>query len=613
MAHIANKIHAEDTSLNSLFTHNRYKIEAFQREFRWEKKHIEALISDLSTNFFMCYNQGNTVADVCNYNCYYMGPVVLCEEGSEISIVDGQQRLTSFTLLLIYLNHLQQDLEEEEIVDLEQYLYVRKAGKTTLVLNVPTRETIIKELISTNIEQIDTLVDYVSRCKDESVVNIYERYSDICSLFPIELKKKDILPLFIEWLQEKITFVRIDAYSIDNAYAIFETMNDRGLNLGPAEILKAYLLSKIEDEEKGEEMNLFWKDRISAIRYVGGPQADESFIRAWLRAKFAVTQRAKTAGAEDEDFEIIGNQFNTWIKANAKQLGLKQPIDFYNFVKSDFAFYSSVYMNLYRYQHDYVPETLSFFITAQYPLADSLQLPLFLSPIRKADTPEEIWKKLNLINAYIDVYVNRRIIWNRSVTQSTVRNFIYNLLKEIRDMSVGDLERHLSISLHNMFEPLLKEQAPMHCNLIYAHYFMGRIVHYVRPNMPYDILMRSRRKNSYVLQRIFTAEEFPDLAKINMGFEYSLPNMCLVHRNNLRPDFVPAMDNLVYWTQKDFLPEMGGWLYDDPNEYLQRRQEVLLNLIERIWPLNLSSESIDMSIFTLLNNEVMNEGGVNLV
>jgi uncharacterized protein with ParB-like and HNH nuclease domain len=601
MAHIANKIHAEDIALNKIFSHNRYRIEAFQREYRWEKKHVEALISDLSTNFFGCYNQGDTMEKVDGYNCYYMGPVVLCDEGGAKSIVDGQQRLTSFTLLFIYLNHLQQKLAEENRADLMQYLYVRKAGKSTLVLNVPTREAIVEKLIELGLNEIDTISDEVSKSKDESVINIYDRYSDICTLFPEELKHDDVLPLFMEWLQEKVTFVQIDAYSIENAYSIFETMNDRGLNLGPAEILKAYLLSKIEDEEKGEEMNQFWKDRIAAIRYVGGAQADELFIRGWLRAKYALTTRAKTAGAENEDFEIIGNQFNSWIKANAKRLGLREPVDFYNFVKSDFAFYSSVYMDLYQYQHQDKAETLPFYVTAQYPLADSLQLPLFLSSIRKTDTKDEIMSKLYLVNTYIDVYVNRRILWNKSVTQSTVRDFIYNQVREIRGMKVDELRAYFTISLHNQFDEMLKGNYPLHCNLIYAHYFLSRIVHFCCPEIPYETLVRSRRKNSHVLKRIFTMDEQQELVTSNIGFEYSIPNLCLVHRSDSNDEGMDQLRKLEAWTNLGYLPELRGQMFNHPKDFLMCRQQVLVECIDKIWPLDIQEQELmDLSMIDLI-------------
>ena len=69
------------------------------------------------------------------------------------------------------------------------------------------------------------------------------RYDDIEKYFPDEIKG-DSLPYFIDWLKYNVVFVEIVAYSDDNAYTIFETMNDRGLNLTPTEMLKGFILSK---------------------------------------------------------------------------------------------------------------------------------------------------------------------------------------------------------------------------------------------------------------------------------------------------------------------------------------------------------------------------------
>ena len=107
MSHIANKIVAQDKALHSIFSETRYRIDTFQREFRWQHKQIDALISDLTISFLTNYSPEHTLADVDSYDCYYMGPIVLCEDGHEMSIVDGQQRLTSFTLLMLNLRYLQ--------------------------------------------------------------------------------------------------------------------------------------------------------------------------------------------------------------------------------------------------------------------------------------------------------------------------------------------------------------------------------------------------------------------------------------------------------------------------------------------------------------------------
>ena len=291
----------------------RYRIDSFQREYRWQRTQIESLISDLSLSFLKNYNDGDTIEDYSEYDCYYMGPIVLCQEKSELSIVDGQQRLTSFTLLLIFLHHAQKKIEltGDNIKDLKPYLYVNKVGKTTLVLNVETRNKVITHLINNPeiiFQQEDFLeaIDEISlpNIPDESITNILRRYEDIGTIFPTEINNTEVLPIFIEWLLEKVVMVEVKAYSMENAYTIFETMNDRGLTLNPSEILKGYLLSKITDDSKSDEANEFWRKRIVEIKTVtGSDNSDMDFFRAWLRAKYAITKRKSSRDSENEDFE----------------------------------------------------------------------------------------------------------------------------------------------------------------------------------------------------------------------------------------------------------------------------------------------------------------------
>jgi uncharacterized protein with ParB-like and HNH nuclease domain len=89
---------------------------------------------------------------------------------------------------------------------------------------------------------------------DETVHNMVERYEDIQESFPEELTQ-DALPFFIDWFIENVVLVEIIAYSDENAYTIFETMNDRGLNLTSTEMLKGYVLSKITDKQRRNEIN----------------------------------------------------------------------------------------------------------------------------------------------------------------------------------------------------------------------------------------------------------------------------------------------------------------------------------------------------------------------
>ena len=79
--------------------------------------------------------------------------------------------------------------------------------------------------------------------------NLYERYRDLESLFPSDLRD-EALPYFVDWLIDHVHLVEISAYSDEDAYAIFETMNDRGLSLNPTDMLKGYLLANMDQHRR---------------------------------------------------------------------------------------------------------------------------------------------------------------------------------------------------------------------------------------------------------------------------------------------------------------------------------------------------------------------------
>ena len=97
------KIEGSPKSLKQLLLNTKYTIHYYQREYRWQRKHIEDLVDDLTSEFLLNYKSGDERFDVLEYGAYFMGSIVLA--GRENAIVDGQQRLTSLTLLLIYLNN----------------------------------------------------------------------------------------------------------------------------------------------------------------------------------------------------------------------------------------------------------------------------------------------------------------------------------------------------------------------------------------------------------------------------------------------------------------------------------------------------------------------------
>src|SRR3546814_17855648 len=96
------------------------------------------------------------------------------------------------------------------------------------------------------------------------------------------------------------------SYSDDDAYTIFETMNDRGLSLSPTDMLKGYLLANIA-ENKRVTANNRWRSRIAELNEAG-KEVESDFFKAWLRSPFAHKIRKRKRGAKPADFDRIGKE-----------------------------------------------------------------------------------------------------------------------------------------------------------------------------------------------------------------------------------------------------------------------------------------------------------------
>ncbi|MEE9707780.1 hypothetical protein [Aeromonas veronii] len=120
---------------------------------------------------------------------------------------------------------------------------------------------------------------------------------------------------YLDWLKYNVILVEITAYSDENAYTIFESMNDRGLNLTATEMLKSFILSRLSDQKSRDNANKFWKTAIQKLQEQS-KEEDQRFIQAWLRSQYAETIRQSKAGSLNEDFEKIGTRFHSWFRGN---------------------------------------------------------------------------------------------------------------------------------------------------------------------------------------------------------------------------------------------------------------------------------------------------------
>lgn len=444
MSRLENKIEANNRSILEVLDNKKYTVDYYQREYSWEQTHIEQLVTDLCNAFLDNYAPEHQRQDVADYNSYYLGPFVLSEKSGKRSIIDGQQRLTSLTLFLIYLNNKQKELGLNEAIS--GMIFSEQFGQKSFNIDVPERTACLDALFNQG--------EYTPpEDTDASTINMVARYQNICDAFPVDRIDENVLPLFIDWLKWLVVLVEIVAYSDENAYTIFETMNDRGLNLTPTEMLKGFLLSKYRDDNKRKQSNDFWKQTIIDLK-VFDKEEDQRFIQAWLRAKYAESIRQSKAGSLNEDFEKIGTRFHNWVRDNLSRMNLAKTgeNEFDAFINTEFRYYVNAYKRLRNAEETFTPELDSIHYIYQWGIASSLSYPLMLAPLKTTDSVDLANQKMNLVAKYIDIFCVRRSVNFRNFSASSIRYTMYNLVKEIRNKDYSELVEIFDKKLSEMDE-----------------------------------------------------------------------------------------------------------------------------------------------------------------
>lgn len=437
------KIDADDRTVFDVLNERKYTVDYFQREFSWEQKHIEQLVTDLTSTFLDVYAEGDPRQAVEHYNDYYLGPFVVSSKNGMKSIIDGQQRLTSLTLFLIYLNNLQKEAKGTESI--EPLIFSEKYGQKSFNIQVEERKECLEKLFLEGC--------YEPRAEDdESTVNMVRRYADIGEAFPEGIQGK-AFPYFLDWLKYNVILVEITAYSDDNAYTIFESMNDRGLNLTSTEMLKGYILSRFTEAKDREKANKFWRESIQTLHRQSKDE-DQRFFQAWLRSQYADTIRQGKAGSSNEDFEKIGTRFHSWFRDNLSKIGVdaESPDDFRALLHDEMKFYLRSYLEILDAQTAEKAGWENVFYHTQWGIAYSLSFPLMMAPLKSTDPPDITRQKINAVARFLETFAVRRSINFRKFGASSIRYTMYSLVKEIRGKDIHSLRSILNAKLNEMPE-----------------------------------------------------------------------------------------------------------------------------------------------------------------
>lgn len=240
-------IHNADAySIKNLFD-VYYEIPEYQREYSWKLENWENLFNDL--------NESD--------KDYFLGTLICISDGnSPMQVVDGQQRLTTLSIFrLVIMNKLQNNRLKfaEDDDKSEEYLKL----KSSIIKDNKNK----LQLQSNNKFEYEKLVDKIINNKNESFDNrlrIFKAYN----YFEEKLKEYSINEIFK--LLDKINsalVVRIEVKSDQDAFILFESINNRGMPLSPIDLIKNKIFAQLAKNKIGniEQNNKEWQKVLDSI------------------------------------------------------------------------------------------------------------------------------------------------------------------------------------------------------------------------------------------------------------------------------------------------------------------------------------------------------------
>ncbi|MEA5512807.1 DUF262 domain-containing HNH endonuclease family protein [Nodularia sp. UHCC 0506] len=238
------KIEANDKEVRDIFALGYFKIPRFQRPYSWTDEEVEDFWEDVV---------------IRDYEHYFIGSMVVYQtEKPYYGIVDGQQRLTTITLMLAAIRNAFLDYGDENLAR-GVHQYIEKANIDNIneyVINSETsfpyfqdhiqsfKKADIKCTVGNEEQNLKSAFELINK-QLYSKIPKFDSHDSCSDLF--QERKYQIIEILKDTrnkiLSLKLVFIQLD--NEDDAYLIFETLNTRGKDLTTPDLVKNLLLQKL--------------------------------------------------------------------------------------------------------------------------------------------------------------------------------------------------------------------------------------------------------------------------------------------------------------------------------------------------------------------------------
>lgn len=284
------KIESQDKRIDELLKGNTFIIPRFQRAYSWEAEQVNQLWTDVIDNIS---------------ESYFIGSMVVYKVSrSSVAVVDGQQRLTTITILLCAIREGFKALNRADLADgLQAYIEQRnRENKTEYVLQTETSFPYLQEEVLKN-GPADA--PYTVGREEEAIERAFRVFKsqitdNVAEFLSVkEQSEEDNIKDAIDWLsrlRDTIFDLNVILVTLDNeddAYLIFETLNTRGKDLALSDLLRNHFTKFIKPDGGVDQSKLKWSKVLDVIGSASMPLDPDTFIVHSWQSRYDFVTKAK--------------------------------------------------------------------------------------------------------------------------------------------------------------------------------------------------------------------------------------------------------------------------------------------------------------------------------
>jgi hypothetical protein len=305
-------IDGKQTIGNALALKNM-KVPIYQRSYAWEEKHVLDFFNDLHG------------AIAHNSPEYFLGSIVVTQKEGDphVEVVDGQQRIATTMMVLAALRDYYHNASDKERVDqIDRPFLMDKDFDTgtpvpKLIMNELDRDYFTKRVIFPpgSPERIAALESKLTKDShkliDRAATKIAEKIAEVVKAATSPTDKAKTLGAWFKFLKAGTRVIWVTVEDEAKAYIMFETLNDRGLELSKADLLKNFLLAR-----SGHRVHEVLQRWISMQAFLESSGKEEenllvTYIRHFWSANHALTrERELYSSIKDEIKDSEAKAFN---------------------------------------------------------------------------------------------------------------------------------------------------------------------------------------------------------------------------------------------------------------------------------------------------------------